>query len=77
MKKENSPNSRTAFLRKISLGFVSVIGLSLAGINIQKLQISSEKKNKTISDKQANDIIKNMHSPHPKQLRPEPPPNLK
>jgi len=73
MHKKNDNNSRIAFLKKISLAFVSVFGIGFIGF---KFQTFSKSKFKTISNKEANDIIRNMHSPKSKQLKPEPPPNM-
>jgi len=76
MQKENNYNSRTVFLKKVSLAFISFLGLGLVGFNFQKLRMFSEKSFNKVSDKEANDIIRNMPSSKLKQLKPELPPNM-
>jgi len=74
MQIENN-NSRSNFLKKIALGIVSVVGFGIAGFNLQKNHASIKDNTKTISEEEANNLIKSMHSPKPNQLKPEPPPN--
>ena len=74
MDRVNINNSRITFLKKISLAFVSVFGLGIAGFKFQKLLMDSGRGFKTLSEKEANEIIRNLNSPKPMQLKPEPPP---
>lgn len=74
MHNENKYDSRNAFLKKISLAFISVLGPGIIGFNLQKHKKVEEKQLASISNDEANDIIRNMHSPKVKQLEPEPPP---
>lgn len=67
-------NSRKVFLKRLALGFVSVFGLGLAGFGFKKHSTASYDNFKIISEKDANDLIRNMHSPKQKQIKPEPPP---
>ena len=73
MHKENNTTSRNTFLKRASLTLVSLFGLGIGGLNNEKLKMPSEKIFKTISDNDANDIIRNMSSPKAKKIKPEPP----
>jgi hypothetical protein len=66
-------NSRSTFLKAITLGFVTV-GLGLTGFSKKKRPLASVDNFKTISEKNANELIKKFHSQNVKQLKPEPPP---
>lgn len=76
MYRENKINSRAAFLKKVSLAFVSVVGIGFAGFNFQKLRKSFGFDVNTISDEDAKEVIRNMPSPKPHRLKPEPPPKM-
>jgi len=67
-------NTRSAFLKKVSLGIVSVLGLGFVGFNFLKHQPISAINFETLSVKEANEIIKNRLSMKEKQLKPKPPP---
>jgi hypothetical protein len=70
----NRENSRLSFIKKASLGIVSVFGLSWTVLNSKP----SENNNSTynlISDEEANDLLKNMAAPKSQGVRPLPPPN--
>jgi len=77
MYKEKNMNTRAAFLKKVSLAFVSVAGLGLAGISFQKFRKSLGFNIKTLSDKEANELIRNMPSAETRRLNPKPPPALR
>lgn len=71
-KENNNNNSRKAFLKKLPIAIIFVIGLAI--FDFQKLNVFSPKNFKTLSKPEVDDIIKNLHSPKFKQLKPEPPP---
>lgn len=75
MQMENN-NSRSTFLKRLAVGFISVFGLGVAGISIKKSPLAIEDNFNTMSVKDANIHIKNLQSSKSKQLRPEPPPNI-
>ncbi len=77
MHKENNSNSRSSFLKKLPLALVSVFGLSLIGLNLQRFQRFFEFNFKTISENEANKYISNMPFTKLKQLKPEPPPKFR
>ncbi len=76
MHRENKTNSRAAFLKKVSLAFVSVVGIGFAGFNFQKLRKNLGFDVKTISDEDAREVIRNMPSQKSSRLKPEPPPYM-
>lgn len=77
MHKENNDKSRTAFLKKLPLAFISVLGLGFIGFNFQKLQRFLGNNFKTISNREANDHIRNIPFTESNQTKPEPPPKFK
>ncbi len=70
----NDNNSRASFLRKASLGIVSVFGLGWAVINSRSPQDDSSGYN-LISAQEADDLIKSLPTPKSGSVRPLPPPN--
>ncbi|NOY49986.1 MAG: hypothetical protein GXO88_05425 [Chlorobi bacterium] len=70
----NDNNSRASFLRKASLGIVSVFGLGWAVMNSKSPQDDSSDYN-LISGQEADDLIKSMPTAKPVSVRPLPPPN--
>ena len=65
-----------AFLKEMSLAAVTVFGYFLAGFGIEKFGSRPEKEARHLSMEEANDIIRNMPSPEPKQMKPETPPDI-
>lgn len=75
--KEKNMNTRAAFLKKMSLALVSVVGFGLAGINFQKFRKNLGFNIKTLSNHEANELIRNMPSTEPQRLKPKPPPTMR
>lgn len=66
-------NSRSAFLKAITLGFVTV-GLGLTRFSKKKRPLAYVDNFKTISEEDTNNLIRKIHLQNSKQLKPEPPP---
>ena len=75
MDKENK-NSRSTFLKKLSVAFVSAFGLGIAAFSFQKLQQLFRPGYKSISVREANNHISKIHLSGVKQIKPESPPKL-
>ena len=75
MSKENN-NSRSRFLKNLTMAFVSIFGVGIAGLSFQKLQQFVENRFKSISVNEANNHISKMHFPGIKQIKPESPPKF-
>lgn len=76
MDKENK-KSRSTFLKKLSLAFVSLFGLGLASFSFQKLQRFFRPGFKSIPISEANNHISKLHFSGVKKVKPEPPPKFK
>lgn len=73
MKKMNENHSRSNFLKKTSLVFLSIFGFSILGFNIYK-RLFSQNTYKFLSNKEAIEIIRKMPSLKFKKIKAEPPP---
>ena len=76
MSVENNKNSRSSFIKSLSLAFVSILGIGITGLNFGKLQQSIGNRFKSISTKEANKLIANMNSPEAKKIKPMSPPQI-
>lgn len=75
MNKENN-NSRSTFLKKLTVAFVSVFGLGLAAFTFQKLQQFIRPGFKSLSKSEANNHISKIHFSGVKKIKPELPPKF-
>ena len=76
MYRENKMNSRGAFLKKVSLAVVSVVGIGFAGFSFQKRKVNLGFNVKTLSDDEAKEMARNLPSSELNRLKPEPPPKM-
>lgn len=67
-------NTRYAFIKKASLGIISVLGMGFVGFNFMKSKPISAINFNTISEKEVNKIIINRHSIKEEPRKPKPPP---
>lgn len=75
MNKENN-NSRSTFIKKLTVAFVSVFGLGIAAFSLQKLQEFIKPGFKSLSISEANNQISKMHFAGVKKIKPESPPKF-
>ncbi|NOQ28275.1 MAG: hypothetical protein GQ564_23170 [Bacteroidales bacterium] len=75
MAKENN-NSRSTFLKKLTMAFVSVFGLGLATFSFQKLQGFIKPGFKSLSKTEANTHISKLHFSEVMKIKPESPPKF-
>ncbi|MDA3954053.1 MAG: hypothetical protein PF485_10415 [Bacteroidales bacterium] len=71
MNKEKYNNSRSGFLKNLSVAFVSIFGFGIAGLSFHKLQRFLGASFKSISVSEANNHISNIHFSGMKQIKPE------
>lgn len=75
MNKETN-NSRSTFLKKLTVAFVSVFGLGIAAFSFQKLQGFIKPGFKSLSKTEANTRISKLHFSGVKKIKPELPPKF-
>ena len=74
MNSENKPTTRKAFLNKAGLALASLFGFGYTVARISSSSEGSDDGIKTLSEKEAGELIRNMGSQKKAQLKPEPPP---